>query len=117
MTRDELNNSNDTNILGAGKVTKARHGTHNDNIADYIDSQWENGIAVKNGNAVSVNFTVIHGISSSYTVHITPASEDTMINFYLLDVSAGNFTIAFATPPPSGTGNVVFHWFIKTIPS
>lgn len=41
MTRDELNQSNQTNILGAGKVTKNRHWTHNDNIADYVDERIE----------------------------------------------------------------------------
>jgi hypothetical protein len=37
MTREELDISNTTNILGSGKVTKVRHGTHNTNIADYVD--------------------------------------------------------------------------------
>lgn len=37
MNREQLNESNQSNILGAGKVTKNRHWTHNDNIADYVD--------------------------------------------------------------------------------
>lgn len=37
MTRAELDESNVENILGSGKVNKVRHGTHNTNIADYVD--------------------------------------------------------------------------------
>jgi len=41
MNREQLNQSNQTNILSAGKVTKNRHWTHNDNIADYVDGSIE----------------------------------------------------------------------------
>jgi hypothetical protein len=37
QTRDQLDTSNSLNISGAGKVTKAKHATHNNNIGDYID--------------------------------------------------------------------------------
>lgn len=37
MTRDELDISNIVNIYAPGKVSKARHGRHNTNIANYID--------------------------------------------------------------------------------
>lgn len=37
QTRAALDASNALNITGAGKVNKARHATHNNNIGDYID--------------------------------------------------------------------------------
>ncbi|KAA5532644.1 hypothetical protein F0919_17845 [Taibaiella lutea] len=45
ITRDDLNQSNNTKILGAGKVTKVRHSSHNNKMADYIDQEV---LAVKN---------------------------------------------------------------------
>lgn len=40
MTREELDISNQQNIYGAGKVSKSRHGAHNTNIANYVDSSF-----------------------------------------------------------------------------
>lgn len=76
MNRTELNTSNITNITGPGKVTKARHGTHNNNIADYVDSSIAIVAPAAIAATLSIPFTnslsVVETLVLSENVVITP---------------------------------------------
>lgn len=54
INRAQLNQSNQININGFGKVTKNRHSIHNNNIADYVDTQ----ITVVNDDISQLNDSV-----------------------------------------------------------
>lgn len=66
------------------------------------------GKSVASGNANNTSFLIAHGLGSNPTyawITCSSLSEDFT---YVTD--ATNITITFATPPPTGTSNVVIYW-------
>jgi di/tricarboxylate transporter len=102
MTRAELDQSNVENILGTGKVTKVRHGTHNTNIADYVD---ESILAVDAKIKVpSITYTLsISGISFTdssligRTVYLVVLSDATKNSGFTKPLGSGVFTFTDGT--------------------
>jgi hypothetical protein len=66
------------------------------------------GKAVASGNASNIVFTIAHGLGSNPTYAWINCSSLTETFTYTTD--ATNISVTFATPPPTGTSNVVIYW-------
>ena len=81
------------------------------------DAEWATldneriGKHTANGNGTSTQFTIAHGLGSlpGYT-YISVANSGTSTIAAKADSDATNITVTFASPPSSGTNNVVIYW-------
>lgn len=64
MTREELDQSAQSNYLGPGKVNKTRLNAHVTNIADYIDQEVAKAIAISKGKTFKITIPAGLPISS-----------------------------------------------------
>lgn len=66
------------------------------------------GKATASGNATNNSFTITHGLASNPTyawVNCSSLHED-----FTYTTDSTNITVTFATPPPTGTNNVIIYW-------
>lgn len=109
INRAQLNQSNQVNINGFGKVTKTRHSIHNNNIADYVDTKdaTMQSLLASQINSVLSEIGLVEDQIASITSGIMPAELTTnpaanpAINAYFLVGGAGSYTnilTAVSTP-------------------
>jgi len=83
-------------------------------IADNVGYRTKNGgTATFSGDGSATTFTIAHGLAATPSkVSVTPGSADARGDFHVT-VDATNITVTYATAPPSGTDNVVLHWYAE----
>jgi len=71
------------------------------------------GKATFSGNGATTQFLIDHGIDGTPTTAVvTPGSSDAKGNFYIT-LDSTYIYVNYATPPPSGSNNVVLYWYAR----